>query len=139
MSVNGTLKYKNMLCVPDDEKIKKEILTKAHTTLYSLHLCTTKIYNDLKMHYWWPGMKKDLVEFVAKCLTCKHIKAEHQRPYGLLQPLQIPEWKWKILLWILWLGYRRLLSNMMLFGLLSIGTKNRHIFFLYVCVTLWID
>ena len=47
------------------------------------------------MYYWWPGMKKDVVEFVAKCLTCQQIKAEHQRPAGLLQPLQIPEWKWE--------------------------------------------
>ncbi|KAM6586975.1 hypothetical protein CsatA_009580 [Cannabis sativa] len=40
-------------------------------------------------------MKKDVVEFVAKCLTCQQVKAEHQRPAGLLQPLKLPEWKWE--------------------------------------------
>ena len=70
MSVNETLKYKDRLCVPNDEELKKEILTEAHTFPYSLHSGTTKMYNDLKIHYWWSGMKKDVVEFVAKCLTC---------------------------------------------------------------------
>ena len=93
ISVNGTMRFKDRLCVPNDEGLKREILTEAHTTPYSLHPGTTKMYNDLRMHYWWPGMKKDIVEFVAKCLTCQQIKAEYQRPAGLLQPLQIPEWK----------------------------------------------
>ena len=70
ISVNGTLKFKDRLCVPIDEGIKSEILIEAHTTPYSLHPGTTKMYNDLRMHYWWPGMKRNIVEFVAKCLTC---------------------------------------------------------------------
>ena len=53
------------------------------------------MYQDLKQRYWWPGMKRDVVDFVSKCLTCQQIKAEHQRPAGLLQPLEIPEWKWE--------------------------------------------
>ena len=40
-------------------------------------------------------MKKDVVKYVAKCLTCQQVKAEHQKPGGLLQPLEIPEWKWE--------------------------------------------
>jgi hypothetical protein len=32
---------------------------------------------------------------VAQCDTCQRVKAEHQRPAGLLQPLKIPEWKWE--------------------------------------------
>ncbi|KAL5539075.1 hypothetical protein UlMin_044227 [Ulmus minor] len=39
-------------------------------------------------------MKKEVAEYVAKCLTCQKVKAEHQRPGGELQPLEIPEWKW---------------------------------------------
>ena len=53
------------------------------------------MYRDLKQHYWWPNMKKNMAEFVAQCLTCQQIKAEHQRPAGLLEPLPIPEWKWE--------------------------------------------
>ncbi|GKB59465.1 reverse transcriptase domain-containing protein, partial [Tanacetum coccineum] len=45
--------------------------------------------------YWWPGMKKDIVEYVSRCLTCLKVKAEHQRPYGLLQQPEIPVWKWE--------------------------------------------
>ncbi|PON77485.1 Ribonuclease H-like domain containing protein [Parasponia andersonii] len=52
------------------------------------------MYRDLKRQYWWKGMKEDVATFVAKYLTCQQIKAEHQRPAGLLQPLPIPEWKW---------------------------------------------
>jgi hypothetical protein len=53
------------------------------------------MYKDLKTHYWWYGMKRDIVEYVSLCDTCQRVKAEHQRPAGLLQPLKIPEWKWE--------------------------------------------
>ncbi|GKB36058.1 putative reverse transcriptase domain-containing protein [Tanacetum coccineum] len=54
---------------------------------------TDKMYYDLRDIYWWPGMKKDITLFVSKCLTCSKIKAEHQRPSGLLQQPEILEWK----------------------------------------------
>ena len=53
------------------------------------------MYQDLGYLYWWSGMKGDVVDYVAKFLTCQQVKAEHQRPAGLLQPLWIPEWKWE--------------------------------------------
>jgi hypothetical protein len=53
------------------------------------------MYKDLKTRYWWYGMKRDVTEYVALCDTCQQVKAEHQRPIGLLQPLKIPEWKWE--------------------------------------------
>ncbi|GKD33830.1 putative reverse transcriptase domain-containing protein [Tanacetum coccineum] len=49
-----------------------------------------KMYYDLRDMYWWPGMKKDIAEYVSKCLTCLKVKAEHQRPSGLLQQPEIP-------------------------------------------------
>ncbi|XP_052725957.1 uncharacterized protein LOC128194408 [Vigna angularis] len=51
-------------------------------------------YMDRTKSFWWPGMKSDVARFVASCLTCQRAKAEHQRPGGLLQQLEIPEWKW---------------------------------------------
>ncbi|GJX10958.1 putative reverse transcriptase domain-containing protein [Tanacetum coccineum] len=45
--------------------------------------------------YWWPGRKKEIAIYVSKCLTCAKVKAEHQRPSGLLQQPEIPEWKWE--------------------------------------------
>ena len=39
-------------------------------------------------------MKKDMVEYVSKCLNCQQIKVEHQVPSGMLNPISIPQWKW---------------------------------------------
>jgi len=53
------------------------------------------MYKDIKTLYWWPGMKKDITDFVTRCLTWQQVKAEHQKPAELLQNLEIPEWKWE--------------------------------------------
>jgi len=52
------------------------------------------MYEDLKKLFWWPGIKKDIIEFVHTCLVCQKSKIEHQKPSGLMQPLFVPEWKW---------------------------------------------
>ncbi|WVZ58676.1 hypothetical protein U9M48_008918, partial [Paspalum notatum var. saurae] len=91
----GTVWYKNRICVPDVDSIKKLILSEAHGTAYSIDPGSTKMYHDLKERFWWYGMKRTVPEYVAVCDTCQRVKAEHQRPAGLLQPLKIPEWKWE--------------------------------------------
>jgi hypothetical protein len=53
------------------------------------------MYQDLKEYYWWPGMKQDVATYVSKYLTCSKVKAEHQRPSGLLHQNEIPTWKWE--------------------------------------------
>jgi hypothetical protein len=53
------------------------------------------MYHDLKSRYWWYGMKRAIAECMALCDNCQRVKAEHQRPAGLLQPLKIPQWKWE--------------------------------------------
>ncbi|KAJ8752272.1 hypothetical protein K2173_003908 [Erythroxylum novogranatense] len=53
------------------------------------------MYRTLKESYWWPGMKREIVEFVARYLPCQQITAEHQKLAGMLQSLPIPEWKWE--------------------------------------------
>ncbi|WVZ97208.1 hypothetical protein U9M48_042758 [Paspalum notatum var. saurae] len=75
--------------------IKKLILSEAHDTAYSIHPGSTKMYHDLKERFWWYGMKRAVAEYVAVCDTCQRVKAEHQRPADLLQPLKILEWKWE--------------------------------------------
>ena len=92
---DGTIRFKGRVYVPETADLREQLLTEAHETPYSVHPGTTKMYQDLKKGYWWPGMKKDVVRFVEKCLTCQQVKAEHQRPAGTLQPLEIPEWKWE--------------------------------------------
>ncbi|GKC11269.1 putative reverse transcriptase domain-containing protein [Tanacetum coccineum] len=70
-------------------------LQKAHKLRYYVHPEVDKMYYDLRDRYWWPGMEKDITVYVSKCLTCLKVKIEHQRPSGLLQQPEIPEWKWE--------------------------------------------
>nr|GFD54135.1 putative reverse transcriptase domain-containing protein [Tanacetum cinerariifolium] len=67
-------------------------MDEAYTMRYLVHLEADKMYYYMRDMYWWPGMKKDIVTYVRKCLTCSKVKAEHQRPSGLLQQPKIPEW-----------------------------------------------
>ena len=92
---DGTIRFKDRLCVPNSVELRRELLEEAHCSKYTAHPGGTKMYRDLRELYWWEGMKKDIIAFVAQCLTCQIVKAEHQRPAGLLQPLPIPEWKWE--------------------------------------------
>ncbi|GJX27575.1 retrotransposon protein, putative, ty3-gypsy subclass [Tanacetum coccineum] len=61
---------------------------------FTIHPGSTKMYRDLKQYFWWNGMKQDVATFVSKCMTCQQVKIKHQRASGLLQPLEIPVWKW---------------------------------------------
>ncbi|KAK1431803.1 hypothetical protein QVD17_08482 [Tagetes erecta] len=81
--------------VPRFGEIQKGILDEAHKSRYSIHPGGTKMYQDLKRDYWWPGMKREVEVYVSKCLTCLQVKAEHQNSYGKIQPLEIPERKWE--------------------------------------------
>jgi hypothetical protein len=91
----GVLWYKGRICVPNVKELKDKILHEAHESAYSIHPWGNKMYHGLKATYWWYGMKRDVAEYVALCDTCQWVKAEHQWPAGLLQPLQVPEWKWE--------------------------------------------
>ena len=53
------------------------------------------MYRTLVKYYWWIGMKREVADFVSKCLICQQVKAERQKPSGLLQSLPIPMWKWE--------------------------------------------
>ena len=91
---DGTLKFKGRWCVPDRAELKQCIMFEAHNTPYSVHPGGDKLYKDLKLLFWWPNMKREVAEFVAHCLVCQKVKIEHKKPGGLLQPLDIPIWKW---------------------------------------------
>ncbi|GJX22391.1 putative reverse transcriptase domain-containing protein [Tanacetum coccineum] len=67
----------------------------SHNSKYSIHPGADKMYHDLKMLYWWPNMKAKITTYVSKCLTCAKVKAEHQRPSGLLVQPDIPECRWE--------------------------------------------
>ncbi|KAD5317944.1 hypothetical protein E3N88_17890 [Mikania micrantha] len=92
---NGLLHFQNRLWIPNQNQLRELILDKAHKSRYSIHPGADKMYKDLRDQYWWPGMKNDVILFVSKCLTCSKVKAEHQRPSGLLEQPEIPVWKWE--------------------------------------------
>ena len=75
-------------------ELRKMILEEGHRSNLSIHPGATKMYQDLKMMFWWPNMKREVSEFVYACLVYQKTKIEHQRPSGKLQPLEIPQWKW---------------------------------------------
>jgi hypothetical protein len=91
----GVLWYRRKICVSDDKEIKNLILCEAHNSAYSIHPRGNKMYQDLKLSYWWYGMKHDIAEYVALCDTWQRVKVEHQRPAGLLQAQKVLEWKWE--------------------------------------------
>ncbi|GJS95804.1 putative reverse transcriptase domain-containing protein [Tanacetum coccineum] len=90
-----TLKPENLEKEDVGGMIRKDIPKESsHKSKYSIHPGSEKMYQDMKKLYWWPNMKADIATYVSKCLTCARVKAEHQRPSGLLVQPAIPEWKW---------------------------------------------
>ena len=83
------------LWVPAADELRKEVLEAAHCSRYNIHPGSTKMYHTLRREFWWKGMKKDIAEFVARCLVCQQVKIEHQKPAGLMQRIELPEWKWE--------------------------------------------
>nr|AAT39297.2 Gag-pol protein, putative [Solanum demissum] len=94
---DGVLRYQGRLCVPMVDGLQERIMEEAHSSRYSIHPGSTKMYHDLREVYWWNGMKKGIAEFVAKCPNCQQVKVEHQRPVGLAQRIKLPEWKWEMI------------------------------------------
>ncbi|GJX17277.1 putative reverse transcriptase domain-containing protein [Tanacetum coccineum] len=90
---DGSLYFMDRIWVPLVGGVRTIIMDEAHKSRYSVHPGADKMYYDLRDMYWWPGMKRDIATYVSECLTCAKVKAEHQRPSGLLQQPEIPKWK----------------------------------------------
>ena len=80
----GVIRNLNRIWIPNVFELKNEILHDAHSSRYSIHPGSTKMYQDLRQNFWWPNMKREIAEWVSRCDTCQRVKAEHQRPSGLL-------------------------------------------------------
>jgi hypothetical protein len=91
----GVIWFNNRIVVPKNEELRQQILDEAHLSHYSIHPGSTKMYHDLKQHYWWTKMKIEIARYVAKCDICRHVKAIHMKIAGPLQSLPIPTWKWE--------------------------------------------
>jgi hypothetical protein len=94
LKTNGILLYKNIVYVPIGQGLKLAILREIHNVPYVGHLGYHKIVAAVRSNYFWLGMKKEIVEYITRCMECQKVKAEHRHPVGLLQPLPILEWKW---------------------------------------------
>lgn len=92
---DGTHYFMNRIWTPKFGDIRSLVLEEAHRSRYSVHPGFDKMYLDLKTSYWWPNMKVDIATYVGKILTCSEVKEEHQKPSGLLQQPEIPDWIWE--------------------------------------------
>ncbi|GJZ58792.1 putative reverse transcriptase domain-containing protein [Tanacetum coccineum] len=92
---DGTRCIKNRSWLPLFGNLRDLIMHESHKSKYSIHPGSDKMYQDLKKLYWWPNIKAIIAEYVGKCLTCSRVKAECQKPSGLLIQPEIPTWKWE--------------------------------------------
>ena len=90
------LRFQNRVCIHAIEEIRRKILHVGNNTPHSVRPGVNNLYKDLKRTFWLINMKQEVTDYVVKCLTCQRVKVEHQRHVGLLQPLEIPEWKWDL-------------------------------------------
>ncbi|GJY06214.1 putative reverse transcriptase domain-containing protein [Tanacetum coccineum] len=91
---DGTLCLNGRSWLPCYGDLRTVIMHESHKSKYSIHLGSDKMYQDMKKLYWWPNIKANIATYVSKYLTCAKVKAEHQRPSGLLVQPNIPQWKW---------------------------------------------
>ncbi|GJV87684.1 putative reverse transcriptase domain-containing protein [Tanacetum coccineum] len=92
---DGTLCLKNRSRIPLFGDLGALIMHESHKSKYSIHPGSDKMYQYLKKLYWWPNMKAEIATYVRKCMTCAKVKAEYQKPSGLLVQPKIPKWKWE--------------------------------------------
>ncbi|GKD08432.1 putative reverse transcriptase domain-containing protein [Tanacetum coccineum] len=89
---DGTRCFRNHVWLPRLGGLRDLVMHESHKSKYSIHPGFDKMHQDLKLLkplYWWPNMKADIATYVSKCLACVKVKAEHQKPSGLLQQLEI--------------------------------------------------
>ncbi|CAN6700958.1 unnamed protein product [Malus baccata var. baccata] len=92
---DGMLMQESRMYVPNNAKLKKEILDEAHTSAYVMHPGGTKMYHTIRPFYYWLDMKREIAEYVSMCAICQQVKAERKKLFGLMQPFPVPQWKWE--------------------------------------------
>jgi len=97
LGADDIVRFQKRICIPEDHELKQIVLSKGHKSKLNLRPGMTKMYQDLKKSCWWPGMKDDVANFFAACLTCQKSKVEHQQLRGMLAQLEIPVWKLDII------------------------------------------
>ncbi|WVZ76063.1 hypothetical protein U9M48_024065 [Paspalum notatum var. saurae] len=77
LNEEGVLWFKNCLVVPKDMELRKKILDEAHTSMFTIHPDSNKMYQDLKQKFWWTRMKREIAKYVFECDMCQRVKADH--------------------------------------------------------------
>ncbi|GKB28870.1 putative reverse transcriptase domain-containing protein [Tanacetum coccineum] len=100
---SGGFFFRNRVSLPQFGGLRDLVMHESHKSKYSIHLGSDKMYQDLKLLYWWPNMKDDIATYVSKCLTCAKVKAcVHQNRWACWQQLaRFSLEVGKDLLWIL--------------------------------------
>ncbi|WVZ89960.1 LOW QUALITY PROTEIN: hypothetical protein U9M48_036305 [Paspalum notatum var. saurae] len=109
----GVLWFKNRLVVPKDMEPRKKILDEAHTSMFTLHPGSNKIF---KAKILVDRMKREIAKYVYECDVCQRVKADHLKPAGMLQPLAVPAWKWEDIHMDFIVGLPRTRRGMIPFG-----------------------
>ncbi|GJV33320.1 putative reverse transcriptase domain-containing protein [Tanacetum coccineum] len=124
---DGTRCIKNQSWLPLFGGLRDLIMHESHKSKYSIHPGSDKMYHDLKKLYWWPNMKAIIAEYVSKCLTCSRVKAECQKPSGLLVQTRNSYVEMeRLTIWILLQSSQNLKSDMMPSGYTSEEIVSRH-------------
>jgi hypothetical protein len=89
--------HKSRIYVPSFEELMNLVLKEMHDVPYAGHPGYQKTITVVRIQFFWPGMKKDVVGYIARCIECQKVKAKHRHPMGLLQPLPIPKKKWEVI------------------------------------------
>lgn len=97
LATDGLVRFRDRIYVSNCSELKNLVLREFHVKFYSGHPGYQKTLMVVKKFYYWPNMKKEVAEFMTRCLDCQQVKVECKHPSGLLQPIVIPEWKWKVI------------------------------------------
>jgi hypothetical protein len=84
LGTDGLILYKNRVYVPNVRELKLAILKEMHNVAYVGHPGYKKTVAAVKSHYFWSGLKKEIAKYIARCMECQKVKAEHRHPTGLL-------------------------------------------------------
>jgi len=97
ISSDGLITYtkSKTLCIPNANGLRQRLLVEAHDTPVGGHFGVQRTVSSLGRRFFWPRLYQDVKQYVRGCASCHRAKASNQKPYGLLQPLDIPSERWK--------------------------------------------
>ena len=98
---DGLLTYKNIIYIPNIEDLRRFAMDEIHQPPYSGHPGYQKMIATTRKQYFWPRMKKDMAEYLSRCMKCQQVKVENKHPTGFLHPLQFQNGNGKLFPWIL--------------------------------------